>query len=69
MLIPAGSAEEMEIRACAVHVVALVKNEKQKMGQTINSPDLDNFLWNRGQQPLTRLFPDTGHDAFFIKPL
>ena len=57
MLIPAGSAEEVEIRACAVHAVELVKNEIQKMGQTINSPNLDNFLWNRGQQPHYKAVP------------
>ena len=56
-LIPAGSAEEVEIRACAVHAVELVKNEIQKMGQTINSPNLDNFLWNRGQQPHYKAVP------------
>jgi len=56
-LIPAGSAEEVEIRACAVHAVELVKNEIRKTGQTINSPDLDNFLWNRGQQPHYKAVP------------
>ncbi len=48
-LIPPGSAEEVEIRASAVHAVELVKNEIRKTGRTITSPDLDYFLWNRGQ--------------------
>jgi hypothetical protein len=56
-LIPAGSAEEVEIRACAVHAVELVKDEIRKTGQPINSPDLDNFLWNRGQQPHYKAVP------------
>jgi hypothetical protein len=56
-LIPAGSAAEVEIRACAVHAVELVKNEIRKTGQTINSPELDNFLWNRGQQPHYKAVP------------
>ena len=56
-LIPAGSPEEVEIRACAVHAVELVKNEIRKTGQTITSPDLDNFLWNRGQQPNYKAVP------------
>jgi len=56
-LIPAGSAEEVEIRACALHAVELVKNQIRKTGQTINSPDLDNFLWNRGQQPHYKAVP------------
>ncbi len=56
-LIPAGSAEEVEIRACAVHAVELIKNEIRKTGQPINSSDLDNFLWNRGQQPHYKAVP------------
>ena len=49
-LIPAGSAEEVEIRACAVQAVELIKKQITKSGKRITSPDLDNFLWNRGQQ-------------------
>ena len=56
-LIPAGSAEEVEIRACALHAVELIKNKIRKTGQTINSPELDNFLWNRGQQPHYKAVP------------
>lgn len=51
MLIPAGSTEEIEIRACALHAVELVKQQIAKSGSTVTSPALDNFLWNRGQQP------------------
>jgi len=43
--------EEVEIRACAVHAVELIKEEMAAAGQEITSPALDNFLWNRGQQP------------------
>jgi hypothetical protein len=50
-LIPAGSTEEVEIRACALHAVELIKKEMAAAGQPITSPALDNFLWNRGQQP------------------
>jgi hypothetical protein len=56
-LIPAGSAEEVEIRASAVHAVELIKNEIRKSGQPITSPDLDYFLWNRGQQPHYKAVP------------
>ena len=56
-LIPAESAGEVEIQACAVHAVELVKNEIRKTEQTINSPDLDNFLWNRGQQSHYKAVP------------
>jgi hypothetical protein len=49
-LIPSGSVEEVEIRACALHAVELIKHEiRATKGQIINSSDLDSFLWNRGQ--------------------
>jgi len=49
-LIPAGSPEEVEIRACAVHAVELIKKAMTQAGAVITSPAIDNFLWNRGQQ-------------------
>jgi hypothetical protein len=56
-LIPAGSTEEVEIRACGVHAVELIKKEMVAAGQQITSPVLDNFLWNRGQQPEYKAIP------------
>jgi hypothetical protein len=56
-LVAAGSAEEIEIRACALHAVELIKAEFHKLGQIIRSSDLDNFLWNRGQQPYYKAVP------------
>jgi hypothetical protein len=56
-LIPAGSSEEVEIRACAVHAVELIRKELADSGQAITSPALDNFLWNRGQQPEYKAIP------------
>jgi len=56
-LIPAGSAEEVEIRASALHAVELIKNEILTSGQILNSPDLDYLLWNRGQQPHYKAVP------------
>ncbi len=50
-LLPAGSAEEVEIRACAVHAVELIKERMHQAGKTISSWQLDNLLWNRGRQP------------------
>ena len=44
-LIPAGSAEEVEIRACAVHAVELIRNRLHG----VTSMQLDYLLWNRGQ--------------------
>lgn len=56
-LIPAGSTEEVEIRACAVHAVELIKNAICKAGQFVSSWQLDNLLWNRGQQPHYKAVP------------
>ena len=50
-LIPPYSEEEVEIRACAVHAVELIKDEVRKAGHAITSMGLDYLLWNRGQQP------------------
>ena len=54
-LIPSGSAEEVEIRACAVHAVELIKEELNRGGHVITSMGLDYLLWNRGQQPYYKL--------------
>jgi len=56
-LIPAGSNDEVEIRACALHAVELIKNELTGSGPSITSPAIDNFLWNRGQQPAYKAIP------------
>jgi hypothetical protein len=56
-LIPAGSAEEIEIRACALHAVELLKAELQASGHQVTSMGLDFLLWNRGQQPAYKSFP------------
>lgn len=50
-LIPAGSAEEVEIRACAVHAVERMVDELQAAGTRVAAMQLDYLLWNRGQQP------------------
>ena len=56
-LIPAGSAEEIEIRACALHAVELMKSELQASGHQVTSMGLDFLLWNRGQQPAYKSIP------------
>ncbi len=48
-LIPAGSPEEVEIRACAVHAVELVVDELRQQGRRATAMHLDYLLWNRGQ--------------------
>jgi hypothetical protein len=46
-LIAAGSQEEQEIRACAVHAVELLREQLDG----VTSMQLDYVLWNRGQEP------------------
>jgi hypothetical protein len=45
-LLPAGSAMEREIRACAVHACELLADAHGVAPRT-----LDNWLWNRGERP------------------
>ena len=55
--IAAGSKLEIEIRACALHAVELIKAALQASGQTINAMTLDFLLWNRGQLPTYKAIP------------
>jgi len=55
--LPEGSAEEVEIRACAVHAAELIVAELRRRDQAVNALRLDNLLWHRGQQPRYRLRP------------
>ncbi len=50
-LIPPGSAEEVEIRACAVYPVEQLAKELHGSGHDVTTIGLDYLLWNRGQQP------------------
>jgi len=56
-LIPAGSEEEIEIRACALHAVELIKAALNAAGSAVTSQGLDYLLWNRGQQPYYKAIP------------
>ena len=48
-LLPSGSEEEVEIRACAVHAVELLVESLRADGEEITARDLDITLWTRGQ--------------------
>ena len=50
-LIPSGSPEEVEIRACALHAVELMARALKEAGYDVSPVGLDYVLWNRGQQP------------------
>jgi hypothetical protein len=56
-LVPAGSLEEIEIRAAAVHAVELIGAELRRAGQSATAMGLDYVLWNRGQQPSYKARP------------
>ena len=47
-LIPAGSPEEVEIRAVAVHAVERIVAELRSSGISVTARELDYLLWNRG---------------------
>jgi len=53
----AGSEEEVEIRACAVHAGELLLAELHRLDRPVNALQLDNYLWHRGQQPFYRIRP------------
>jgi hypothetical protein len=48
-LIPAGSLEETEIRAVAVHAVERLVPALRRLGAPVTARLLDYHLWNRGQ--------------------
>jgi hypothetical protein len=51
-LIPAGSREEVEIRACALHAVELIVEQLHNAGRSeATAMSVDYLLWNRGQHP------------------
>jgi len=53
-LIEHGSPEEVEIRACAVHAVELLVAASR---EAVTAADVDEILWNRGQQPAYKAVP------------
>ncbi|MFC2077405.1 queuosine salvage family protein [Candidatus Bipolaricaulota bacterium] len=50
-LIPPGSQEEVEIRACAVHAVEEIAECLRASGEPVTPRELDILLWTRGQSP------------------
>lgn len=56
-LIAAGSPEEVEIRACAVHAVELIARHLRERGHPVTASRLDYLLWNRGQEPAYKAVP------------
>lgn len=57
VLLAAGSPEEIEIRATAVHAAELLRAELGRQGHHVTAMELDYLLWNRGQQPDYKAIP------------
>jgi hypothetical protein len=56
-LIAAGSPEEIEIRAVAVHAVERIVGELSASGISVTARELDYLLWNRGQRAAYKALP------------
>ena len=50
-LLMSDSAEEVEIRACALHAVELLCARLAERGRALPARHLDHLLWERGQNP------------------
>ena len=55
--LPAGSVEEVEIRAATVWAVELLRQKLTNHDLRVNSPQLDNWLWYLGQEDVYRALP------------
>jgi hypothetical protein len=53
----AGSPEEVEMRAYAVHAVELIAAQLREPSHPVTSAGLDYLLWNRGQEPAYTAVP------------
>jgi hypothetical protein len=49
-LIPAGSEEEVEIRAATIWACELLRREMQKHGYHLTAAEIDLRLWHMSQQ-------------------
>ena len=56
-LVPAGSPEEVEIRALAIHTVERLVAALRSSGISATARQLDYILWNRGQEDLYKNAP------------
>ncbi len=55
--LPSGSDEEVELRACGLHAVELLRQEYASRGIKVSSQGLDYLLWNRGLDAKYRGLP------------
>ncbi len=55
--LPSGSGEEIELRACGLHAVELLRQEYASQGVRVSSQGLDYLLWNRGLEAKYQVSP------------
>lgn len=51
VMIGHGTPEEVELRACGIHAVELMKQSAVKQGYNVTAVNIDHILWNRGYEP------------------
>jgi hypothetical protein len=56
-LLAPGSAEEVEIRACALHAVERLVEATRRLGRPLPAWQIDEILWARGQWPEFKAVP------------
>jgi hypothetical protein len=56
-LLSAGSPEEVEIRACALHAVECMAGVTRDVARAVPPWRLDEWLWTLGQQPQRKAVP------------
>jgi hypothetical protein len=56
-LIAHDSAEEVEIRACALHAVELIVAALRESDVSVSAAEVDELLWNCGQEPRYKAVP------------
>lgn len=56
-LLSPGTPAEIEIRACGVHAVELLRDEVERLGHRTTSGEIDTVLWNAGAAPRYKSVP------------
>lgn len=56
-LLPHGSPEEVELRACSVHAVELLVAATRRGDRPLTAADVDATLWNRGRAARYKALP------------
>ncbi len=55
--IESGSPEEVEIRACTIWVVELIRRQLERLGKGLRAYEIDWVLWNMAQESIFKKRP------------